>query len=53
MYEYSVKVIDVVGAENIMNEMAKEGWRVKSVVSHGRNNFKVTVVFEKKNGEQA
>ena len=49
MYEYSVKVAELTMAETLMNEMAKDGWRVKSVMPHGRNNFKVTVVFEKKN----
>lgn len=54
MYEYRVEVYRVKEAENAMNALAREGWRVISVTSNEALQWTVkdmvVVTFERKTG---
>ena len=48
MYEYKVEVCKVKEAANLMNELAKEGWRVISASPNEAMGFGLVIVFERK-----
>ncbi len=48
MYEYAVETATVNDAEEIMNEMAKKGWRVLSVVAPNLiSGYGLVITFER------
>lgn len=47
MYEYKVEVCRVKEAEGIMNEKAKEGWRVRVVSPNVGALYGVVITFER------
>lgn len=49
MYEYKVDVYKVKEAEDRMNELAKEDWRVITVSHNEAMGFGLIVVYERKN----
>lgn len=48
MYEYKVEVYKVRKAENEMNKLAKEGWRVIAVSPNIANLYGIVVTYERK-----
>lgn len=51
MYEYKVEVLKVKEAEQRMNELAKEGWRVLSVSPDVAKMYGIVVTFEREKQE--
>ena len=47
MYEYKVEIYKVKEAENAMNQMAKDGWRVVTVSPNLAMGYGVVVTFER------
>lgn len=47
MYEYKVEIYKVKEAENAMNQMAKDGWRVVTVSPNMAMGYGVVVTFER------
>lgn len=47
MYEYKVEKVQVRKAENLMNEMAKLGWRVIAVSPNLAMGYGLVVTFER------
>lgn len=48
MYEYKVEVYMVKKAEEAMNRLAKEGWRVIAVTHNEAMGFGIIVTYERK-----
>ena len=47
MYEYKVEIYKVKEAENAMNQMAKDGWRVVTVSPNMAMGYGVVVTCER------
>lgn len=48
MYEYKVVTLTVTECESTFNQLAKEGWRVISVVpNHAAVGYEMAVTFER------
>lgn len=47
MYEYKVESVNVKSAEALMNKLAKECWRVFSIVPDLFKGFGLVVTFER------
>ena len=50
MYEYAVRTSFVRDSEEIMNEMAADGWRVAAVCVNQAMGFGLVITFERKVG---
>ncbi|MGN0513284.1 MAG: DUF4177 domain-containing protein [Lachnospiraceae bacterium] len=48
MYEYKVETYKVKVAENEMNKLASEGWRVIAVTPNEAMGFGLVVTYERK-----
>ena len=46
-YEYRVETCTIARAEEVMNQAAREGWRVIAVTPNIAKGFGVTVTFER------
>lgn len=51
MYEYKVLELSVRKCEEQLNEAAKQGWRLVTMVPNPANGFGVVATLEKKVGE--
>lgn len=51
MYEYKVEVYKIKKAEEEMNRLAAEGWRVIAVSPNVASGFGIVVTYERKTGE--
>lgn len=51
MYEYKVETYKVKVAENEMNKMAMEGWRVIAVSPNEAMGFGLVVTYERKKSD--
>ena len=47
MYEYKVEVLGVREAEERMNQLAKDGWRVIEITPNIALGFGIVVTFER------
>ena len=47
MYEYKVEVLGVREAEETMNQLAKDGWRVIEITPNIALGFGIVVTFER------
>lgn len=50
MYEYKVETYKVKEAENEMNRLASEGWRVITVSPNVGVGYGIVVTYERQNG---
>lgn len=50
MYEYKVETYKVKEAENEMNRLASEGWRVITVSPNVGVGYGIVVTYERENG---
>ena len=48
MYEYKVESYNVKAAENEMNKLANEGWRVVAVSPNIAQGYGIVVTYERK-----
>lgn len=48
MYEYKVETYKVKEAQNAMNALASEGWRVIAVTPNQAMGFGIVVTYERK-----
>lgn len=53
MYEYKVETYKVKEAQNAMNALASEGWRVIAVTPNQAMGFGIVVTYERKCNEYA